>query len=282
MSTSCPSRRTRGDVYRSGLYRPCRAAWPRAHSAPRFSGCSGFPSSLMARPSRVSAMTPHAAAHSRQVVAKYVETPGTVWSGLTRYGMSRPASLGPQPAAAAPAPVTPRIFRNSRRRTPVGCVVSLIGSVVAHAAVVADLSLHVTVDAPPHVERLLLVHGKHVLHLAVTRLTGDAGIDVPHVREVHVVGHLVDAHPRNRLILRRELLELRDFRSFGAIGAPRADDRVTPHAGAHGGESRIGRFVRGVVAVQAIHLQRHDVRIVREADWLFWSASLGSGPAADG
>src|SRR5688500_1618476 len=113
----------------------------------------------MARPSRVSAMTPHAAEHSRQVVAKYVETPGTVWSGLTRYGMSRPASLGPQPTVAAPALVTPRIFRNSRRRTPVDCVVSsLIGSVVTDTAVVAHVSLDVAVDAPPHVQRLLLIY----------------------------------------------------------------------------------------------------------------------------
>ena len=43
--------------------------FPWAQRAPRFNGCSGFPSSLIARPSRVSAMMPHAALHSRQVVA---------------------------------------------------------------------------------------------------------------------------------------------------------------------------------------------------------------------
>src|SRR5688572_21424959 len=141
--------------------------------------------------------------------------------------MRRPASLGPQPAVAAPAPVTPRILRNSRRRTPAGWVVSVIGSVVTHAAVVPNLALHVTVHAPAHVERLLLVHGKHLLHLPVTRLTRDARVDVAHVRELHVVGYLVNAHPRDRLILRRELLELRDLRAFRSVGTPRADHRVT-------------------------------------------------------
>ena len=54
---------------RSGLYSPCNAAWPRAHKPPRLSGCSGLPSSLIARPSRVSDMIPHVAEHSRHVVA---------------------------------------------------------------------------------------------------------------------------------------------------------------------------------------------------------------------
>src|SRR5687767_15461403 len=135
--------------------------------------------------------------------------------------MSRPASLGPHPTVAAPAPVTPKIFRNSRRRTAVGSVVSLIGSVVADAAVVAHLALHVTGDAPPHVERLLLVDGKHLLHLSVAGLTGDAGVHVPHVRELHVVGHLVNAHPGNGLILRSELLKLCDLGPLGPIRSAR-------------------------------------------------------------
>src|SRR5512145_2625282 len=147
--------------------------------------------------------------------------------------MSRPASLGPHPTVAAPAPVTPRIFRNSRRRTPVGCVVSLMGSVVTDAAVVAHLLLDVAADAPSHVEILLLIHGKHVLDGTVTLLTGDTRVHVSHVRELHVVGHLVDADPRNGLILRRELLQLGDFGTRGAIGTPRTNDGVASHASGH-------------------------------------------------
>src|SRR5688572_21822153 len=131
--------------------------------------------------------------------------------------MRRPASLGPQLAVAAPAPVTPRIFRNSRRRTPVGDVMSLIDSVVTDAAVVPNLPLNVAVDAPPHVERLLLIHGEHLLHLSVARLTCDPSVHMAHVGELHVVRHLVNADPGNGLILRGELLELRDLRSLRAV-----------------------------------------------------------------
>ena len=52
-----------------GLYNPWSADCPRAQSAPRLTGCSGLPSSFVTRPSRVSAMMPQPAEHSRQVVA---------------------------------------------------------------------------------------------------------------------------------------------------------------------------------------------------------------------
>ena len=81
IDTNFPLSRIIGPRKRSGLYRPCSADCPRPQSAPRFTGWSGLPSALMARPSRVSMMRPHPAAHSRHVVAKNVETPGTVLSG---------------------------------------------------------------------------------------------------------------------------------------------------------------------------------------------------------
>src|SRR3954471_6462418 len=64
------------------------------------------------------------------------------------------------------------------------------------------VAVHVTAHAPPHVEARVLIDAIHLLDLAVARLAGDAGVDVAHVREVHVLGDLVNAHPGNRLRLR--------------------------------------------------------------------------------
>src|ERR1051326_9470561 len=58
-----------GSVTRSGLYNPWSAACPRAHKRPWLMGDSGLPSSLITRPSRTLACSPHPAAHSRHVVA---------------------------------------------------------------------------------------------------------------------------------------------------------------------------------------------------------------------
>src|SRR5579884_396188 len=142
-----------------------------------------------------------------------------------------------QPTAATVALVTPRTLRKSRRLTPV-FVVSWLMSVVAVGAVVAGVlplgggdgghrrrrgarartrrrgvargfesflrtvAVHVAADAPAHVEARELRDAIHLLDLAVTGLAGDAGVDVPRVREVDVLGQLVDADPRNGLGVR--------------------------------------------------------------------------------
>src|SRR5206468_9347664 len=110
-----------------------------------------------------------------------------------------------QPSIVVAAVPAPRTFRNSRRFTPPGAVAPeaaagscslLIRSVVTRGAVVprAERRIRladVTVDAPSHVERRCLVDLLHVLDLAMTRLAGDTGVDVPHVRKVDVLGELV-------------------------------------------------------------------------------------------
>jgi hypothetical protein len=103
---------------RSGSYSPCSDAWPRAHSLPCEIGDSGLPSALTARPSRVRTFMPQPAGHSRQVVRYHVAMPGTISSCGTTYGISFSAPPVPQPVRPAPAPVTPRTFRNSRRSRP--------------------------------------------------------------------------------------------------------------------------------------------------------------------
>src|SRR3981189_3733084 len=118
------------------------------------------------------------------------------------------------PSIVVAAVPTPSTLRNSRRLTPFGAVPvtgepscsMLILLVVTRAAVVSRAEgrirlSDVTVDAPAHVERRRLIDLFHVLDLAVTRLTSHAGVDVPHMREVYVLGQLVDADPRHRLLL---------------------------------------------------------------------------------
>src|SRR5690242_3396692 len=103
--------------------------------------------------------------------------------------MSRSICVLPQPTVAVAAPATPSTLRKSRLRTPVDSGVSLIQIVlvVANTAIVADLVLHVTVDAPPHAERRVLVDARHLLHGSVAVLALNARVDVPKVWEVHVV-----------------------------------------------------------------------------------------------
>src|SRR5262245_33995192 len=144
-----------------------------------------------------------------------------------RYGMSFPVSSW-QAVVAIAALETPRTLRNSRRLTPGFCV-SWLMSVVAVRAVVARflalarrrgwcgirrplllgriagglesflwaVAVHVTADAPTHVEARVLKDAIHLLDLTVARLAGDAGVHVARVREVHVFRHFVNPYPRN-------------------------------------------------------------------------------------
>src|SRR2546423_9557197 len=91
----------------------------------------------------------------------------------------------------------------------------------------------VAVHTPTHVERVSLVGLFHRLDLSVTSLARDAGVDVPHMREVYVLRQLVDADPRHRLFLVGETDELLDL-SFVVVGRT-LHDSVAAHAGAHRG-----------------------------------------------
>src|SRR5690606_453617 len=71
-------------------------------------------------------------------------------------------------------------------------------SVVTGCAVIAHLTLDVTVDAPPHVQRCVLEYTGHLLHLTVTRLAAHVSVHVTLVRELYVVRNAVNALPRDR------------------------------------------------------------------------------------
>src|SRR5262245_7628713 len=240
-----------------------------------------------------------------------------------RYGMSFPVSSW-QAVVAIAALETPRTLRNSRRLTPVFCLSWLMSVVAVRAVVPRFLALarvrrrrrllrggiarglepflravavDVTAHTPTHVEAGILEDAVHSLHLAVTRLAGDAGVHVTRVREVDVLRHLVNSHPRNRLRVRaharthpgdiRKLVELLQFcalsrRTQVRRGTIRPDHVVAPDACADGRKAWIGRLVRRVVTIEAIHPELLHVNRVREVDRLNGRAVLRRGGAAVG
>src|SRR6185295_5534641 len=60
-----------------------------------------------------------------------------------------------------------------------------------------DVALRVSmaVEAPFHLERLLLPHQRHAIHLAMAGRAADALLHMDAVVEVHEVGEIVDAGP---------------------------------------------------------------------------------------
>ena len=74
----------RGWRRRSGLYRCCKAACPRAQSCPWLTGWAGLPSIFSARPPIVRTNRPQPAGHIWQTVAKYCGTPSMKPSGWFR------------------------------------------------------------------------------------------------------------------------------------------------------------------------------------------------------
>ena len=104
----------------------------------------------------------------------------------------------------------------------------------------------------------------------------DAGIDVAHVGEVHVLRHFVNAHPWYRLP-RAALVVIDQLLDLGALvravyagnrRALRADDEMTSHARADCREPRVRRFIRRVVAVEAVHAEPLHVHGMREVAFL--------------
>src|SRR5690606_5870447 len=156
-------------------------------------------------------------------------------------------------------------------------------------AVRTDLPLAMAVHTPSHLQgvqlgdavaavgRAAIPHLDllHRLDRAVALLTLQAGVDVTHVREVGVVRQIVDADPRNRLLLTPVGDELLHFR------AVRRDQRrtarnVTAGAYLHGRNARIDRAIRRVVAVHAGNLVGARVYVVRKCDGLFDTAAEGA------
>ena len=96
--------------------------------------------------------------------------------------------------------------------------------------------------------------------------TVHSGIDVPHVREVHVIRDLIDTDPRNGLTGRVEVTNLLDF---PALSRRRANDYlVATEAGPDGRNSSIHRTFSRKMAVHTGDLILARVNIMREGDGL--------------
>ncbi len=62
-------------------------------------------------------------------------------------------------------------------------------------------SFNVTTDAPPHAQRAIdFLDHPDELNVSVATRALDTRRDVPHVRELHVIGNLIDTVPGNRLL----------------------------------------------------------------------------------
>src|SRR5215831_17263606 len=215
----------------------------------------GFRPALPSRttgPSRLRAMTPQPAGHSRHTVENQDATPGTSCSFGTTSG--RIVSLACwQPPLAAAAPDTVTILKKSRR-----FMAPLLSSMVADHAVersvprVLRVLLAVALDAPAHrqgrrrgpeahqvqeVDRQRRSRvgrvGRHRLDGPVTSLALEARADVGLVREVRELRKLVHAYPRDRFLLRVVLGELLDLRLVGR------GDLVAPHTALDGWQSGV-------------------------------------------
>src|SRR6516225_1137423 len=138
--------------------------------------------------------------------------------GAIRYGISRSVGRSAQPLSAAAAP-TPASLRKSRRLKTTGSLMREPRLVMACEsvhdggilAVGGVLLLPVTADAPPHLERRILVHHRHLLDRAVALLAADPAQHVALVVELDVLRQVVDRHPGNRLAAVSVLGQLLDL-----------------------------------------------------------------------
>src|SRR5947207_2142176 len=194
--------------------------------------------------------------------------------------MRRSVGSGPMPQAdsvAAPAPVTPRTFRNRRRLIESGVVIS----VMAHATVASHVVLHVAADAPAHAQGRDLLDLRRLLHVAMTRRArlGAEGFDVTLVREVHEAGDRVNADPLRRFLFTPGVA---DFFDLGLMRRRRAADQlVAAHAGLERRNPRFARNRGRVVAIHARDLVLPGMNVVTKEDRLARSLET-AGVADDG
>src|SRR5438093_337080 len=81
----------------------------------------------------------------------------------------------------------------------------------AHVA----LGVAMAVDAPFHLQRLLLPHERHAIDLSVAGRAADALVQMDAVVEVHEIGQVVHARPRDRLIRSKALAHQLEKRAGG-------------------------------------------------------------------
>src|SRR3989475_722978 len=139
---------------------------------------------------------------------------------------------------------------------------------MAQGAIAAHAALHVTGDAPAHLQGRHLIDLGHALDLAVTgraRLRTQR-LNVPHVGKAHEPGERVDPDPLGRLLPDPGLLDLLDLGLVGRRGT--RDELVTAEARLHRGDTRLARDRHRGVAVHAGDAILTRVNVVAKKDRL--------------
>src|SRR5438552_15406876 len=127
-----------------------------------------------------------------------------------------------------------------------------------------------TVDAPFHLQRLLLPHQRHPIHRPVTRRAADALVHVNTVVEIDEIRQIVATGPLNRLICAETLPDRLEKRTV------RKDLRVTVHAGARCRNAGERRVLDRRMTVAAVDSVPGDVALVAELDRLL-ARDMGAG-----
>jgi hypothetical protein len=132
--------------------------------------------------------------------------------------------------------------------------------------------LAVAVQTPLHLQRVLRVHQRHLIHAAVTGRAADALVYVNGMVEVDEIGQVVHPRPGNRLAghpaIAHRLQQLR----------VRPDLRVAVHAGPRGRNPRVTRHLHRRVAVLALQPQPLHVVLVAERNGLVRTLALTRHP----
>src|SRR5206468_9032347 len=134
------------------------------------------------------------------------------------------------------------------------------------------LGIPMTLDAPFHLERLLLPHQRHAIDRTVAGRASDPFVHVNAVVKVDEIGQIVDARPLDRSAGPEALAHRLEERTV------RKDLRVTVHAGARRGNAGERRILNRRVTVAAIDAVARHVALVAELDRLFARDTSASHP----
>src|SRR6185436_12477171 len=126
----------------------------------------------------------------------------------------------------------------------------------------------VTVQAPPHLQAVLLIHERHPVDGAVARRAADPLRHVDAVVEVHEIGQVVDPRPLERAVFTETGANRLEDRGVGP------DPRVAVHAGL--GRRNIGerRLLHRRMTVAAVDAHGADVMRMAELHGLIAGQAL--------
>jgi hypothetical protein len=131
------------------------------------------------------------------------------------------------------------------------------------------LRFSVTLQAPLHLERLFFPHERHLVHLAMTRVTTDTFLHVDAVVEVNEISKVVKAVPLDRLT--RAVA----FTNRLQHGTVLPNLGMTGHTSFRGRDSRKCAVLDRRVTVAAVQAETADVMLVAERNGLL-SGFVGS------